>query len=131
MLSLVTNMRRVKKSVDPLYEDWQRHTKEMKSKRMFDCVYETYEEYLRYRYGRIKKYVPAKNKTLQVSSSFRRTSTADTVISVLTSVNTTGRKKPLVYTGDYVVGIATMHKSNMVPVGREDSPEDYAKMRRN
>ena len=34
------------------------------------------------------------------------------------------------YSGDYIVGIATMHKSNMVPVGRGDKPEEYAKMRR-
>lgn len=34
------------------------------------------------------------------------------------------------YSGDYIVGLATMHKSNTVPVGRGDSPEEYAKMRR-
>ena len=34
------------------------------------------------------------------------------------------------YSGDYVVGIAGMHKSNFVPVGRGDCPESYAKMRR-
>lgn len=35
------------------------------------------------------------------------------------------------YTGDYIVGIATMHKSNLVPVGRGDDPKEYAQMRRN
>lgn len=35
------------------------------------------------------------------------------------------------YSGDYIVGIATMHKSNLVPVGRGDNPEDYSTMRRN
>lgn len=35
-----------------------------------------------------------------------------------------------VYTGDYMVGIATMHKSNLVPVGRGDNPVDYSTMRR-
>ena len=35
------------------------------------------------------------------------------------------------YTGDYIVGIATMHKSNLVPVSRGDNPVDYATMRRN
>lgn len=34
------------------------------------------------------------------------------------------------YTGDYITGIATMHKSNLVPVGRDDDPEIFAKMRR-
>ena len=35
------------------------------------------------------------------------------------------------YTGDYIIGIATMHKSNLVPIGRGDNPEHYATMRRN
>ena len=34
------------------------------------------------------------------------------------------------YTGDYIVGIATMHKSTLVPVGRGDDPKEYARMRR-
>ncbi|MGB1915499.1 MAG: hypothetical protein ACPHL3_05970 [Paracoccaceae bacterium] len=41
-----------------------------------------------------------------------------------------GKRKAKEYSGDYIVGLATMHKSNTVPVGRGDSPEVYAKMRR-
>ena len=41
------------------------------------------------------------------------------------------KKEARQYGGDYLVGIATLHKSNMVPVGKEDSPESYAQMRRN
>lgn len=43
----------------------------------------------------------------------------------------TARKERQEYTGDYIVGIACMHKSNFVPVSRGDDPEAYAKMRRN
>lgn len=43
----------------------------------------------------------------------------------------TPRKERQVYSGDYVVGIASMHKSNFVPVGRGDDPKAYAQMRRN
>jgi len=35
------------------------------------------------------------------------------------------------YTGTFIRGIATMHKSNLVPVTKDGNPEDYAKMRRN
>jgi hypothetical protein len=35
------------------------------------------------------------------------------------------------YTGDKLMGIATMHKSNMVPVFKQEDAEDIAKMRRN
>ena len=35
-----------------------------------------------------------------------------------------------VYTGDKIVGIATMHKSNLVPVFNEQAAKDISKMRR-
>ncbi len=41
-----------------------------------------------------------------------------------------GKRKANVYSGDYITGLATMHKSNTVPVGKGDSPEVYAQMRR-
>lgn len=34
------------------------------------------------------------------------------------------------YTGDYIIGIGTMHKSNMVPVTRKKDAVEMAKMRR-
>lgn len=37
---------------------------------------------------------------------------------------------PKVYTGTKMIGIATMHKSNMVPIFNEDAAIDVAKMRR-
>ena len=42
----------------------------------------------------------------------------------------TAKREANVYSGDYVVGIATMHKSNLVPVGRGVELEIYARMRR-
>lgn len=46
-------------------------------------------------------------------------------------VYTAYKKETNVYTGDYITGLATMHKSNIVPVGKGDDAESYAKMRRN
>lgn len=37
---------------------------------------------------------------------------------------------PQVYTGDKLIGIATMHKSNLVPIFNNDAAEDVSKMRR-
>lgn len=37
---------------------------------------------------------------------------------------------PKVYTGDKIVGIAAMHKSNLVPVFNEEAAKDISKMRR-
>lgn len=47
------------------------------------------------------------------------------------SASATAKPSRTEYSGDYVTGIATMHKSNLVPVGRGDNPENYATMRRN
>jgi hypothetical protein len=35
-----------------------------------------------------------------------------------------------VYTGDAMIGISTLHKSNAVPVFRQEDAVDIAKMRR-
>lgn len=38
---------------------------------------------------------------------------------------------PKVYTGDKVIGIATMHKSNLIPIFSNEEAKDVANMRRN
>lgn len=43
----------------------------------------------------------------------------------------TSVKQSNTYTGDFIVGIANMHKSNFVPVTRNQDGRDYATMRRN
>ena len=66
----------------------------------------------------------------QKESIFRR-ETAHVASRSAESIPDAGlRKESPKYSGDYIVGIATMHKSNLVPVGRGDNPEDYANMRR-
>ena len=40
------------------------------------------------------------------------------------------KKQENVYTGDYILGIATMHKSNAVPITSKQAAEDISKMRR-
>lgn len=42
-----------------------------------------------------------------------------------------GSKTENTYTGNRLLGIATMHKSNSVPVFRKEDAEDIANMRRN
>ena len=41
-----------------------------------------------------------------------------------------GKRNAQEYSGDYIVGLATMHKSNTVPVGKGTDPKIYAQMRR-
>jgi hypothetical protein len=51
--------------------------------------------------------------------------TSDTITAIQ------GKKQANEYTGSYITGIAQMHKSNSVPVGRGTDPKIYAQMRRN
>lgn len=40
------------------------------------------------------------------------------------------KKEQKVYTGDKLIGIGSLHKSNLVPVFKEDEAKDLASMRR-
>lgn len=46
------------------------------------------------------------------------------------SGSTTKENHPPTYTGDKMIGIGTLHKSNGVPLFRQEDLEDQAKMRR-
>jgi hypothetical protein len=50
--------------------------------------------------------------------------------SLNTGLGTAALAAPKVYTGDKIVGIAAMHKSNLVPVFNEEAARDISKMRR-
>ena len=84
----------------------------------------TLDEYLAYRQG---KYNPklrgTKMPEYNVSNHREKyPSLADTGV--------TFAKKPNVYTGDRLLGIATMHKSNSVPVFSQEDAIEIATMRR-
>jgi hypothetical protein len=55
---------------------------------------------------------------------------ASNIQSLNTNVSNTQRKESLKYTGTLVKGIATMHKSNAVPVIDEEQMKDISRMRR-
>jgi hypothetical protein len=42
----------------------------------------------------------------------------------------TSKKEPMKYTGTLIKGIATMHKSNAIPVINDEQAKDIARMRR-
>ena len=70
-----------------------------------------------------KPYVPPK--------SYHRENAQIPSLVTPSMVYETSRTEPKRYTGEYIIGIATMHKSNLVPVTRDGNPIDYATMRRN
>lgn len=69
--------------------------------------------------------------TLEKVKPIERDTTSYNTIPTSDTIPANGpAKQQQQYTGDYIVGIATMHKSNLVPVGRGDDPKEYARMRR-
>ena len=52
------------------------------------------------------------------------------VPSVDTGIGDTAKKEAPVYTGDAMIGISVLHKSNGIPVFRQEDAIDISKMRR-
>lgn len=90
----------------------------------------TMEQYIAYRSGKQRRYrgkgVP---KSPFEATTLRRE--APKYPSGDTYDKFVAPRKEMKYTGDKLMGIATMHKSNMVPVFSQESAEEIAKMRRN
>ena len=71
------------------------------------------------------------SKDYEPMQTYQRTTKTYPSLTTSDSMRGVAAKKDAnVYSGDYITGIATMHKSNLVPVGRGCDPEIYAKMRR-
>ena len=89
----------------------------------------TWEQYVDMRLGKVDKTNAAKFVTLKVENRTVYNTHAD-IPSLNTGVGNTDRRESMKYTGSLVKGIATMHKSNAVPVIDEEQMRDIARMRR-
>ena len=111
---------------------WRSYNKDMRRKNMHSLQFKTLQNYVDYITGnmpKIKKefveYAPTK-PYVSNTKEYRSLQTSDTIPGAC------ARKEIPTYTGDLIVGIATMHKSNLVPVMRGTSQaKDIAQMRRN
>ncbi len=96
---------------------------------------ETFEQYMEWAFGKGKKVKSqgsgheALHKLSHGPEKVHKVSTlpAKPELWVKGAVNV---KKPPEYTGDKILGIATMHKSNAVPVFNDQAAKDISKMRR-
>lgn len=66
--------------------------------------------------------------TLVVSGVYRRETPHYPSLGTMSGSTAPAPKKE--YTGDKIVGIAAMHKSNLVPIFNDDAAKDVASMRR-
>lgn len=68
----------------------------------------------------IERKIPEKKTATQTTSFLK--AKYDTTVAALAA--------PKVYTGTKMIGIAAMHKSNLVPIFNDDAAKDVASMRR-
>ena len=139
MTSLNTKKRKTSKMtasrLDKLQKDHREHNKHMKRIHAHSNVM-TFDEYVEYVSGNFKPKTTTKSKEWTYELPMRDTKHYP---SVGDGVGVGLVKEALKYTGERrLVGIATMHKSNMVPVFADDDDKDgsrqateIAQMRRN
>lgn len=99
-----------------------------KRQRQLRLPVKTFNEYMRIRKGK-SAYKPKVVTSGLEATPYSRPSPK--VPSAGDGFGRAGSKKPeQLYTGDKLLGIATMHKSNSVPVFKQEDAEDIARMRR-
>lgn len=114
-----------------LEQEWRAYNKRMRQTNSHSAQFDTLDEYIAYTRGqytpKIKQRDFVEYKPMP-SVNHRETKhypSAGNGIGVAT------RKESVKYTGDLICGIATMHKSNAVPIMRgTKQAEEIAKMRR-
>jgi len=78
-----------------------------------------------------KKYTPSPSDLNSVTPNFRRDADVHYASVDIGSPSVCAAPEKKEYTGTLVKGIATMHKSNAVPVIDQEQATDIANMRRN
>lgn len=112
-----------------LEKEWHTHNKWLKQRHMKK---QPFEEYVDSVYG-VKKISRSSSKMNGPVFHNYRNSETKYPSADMAKANplSTARKESPVYSGTLVTGIATMHKSNAVPIIDQKQAEEIAKMRRN
>jgi len=114
------------KATKKLIQDFHEYNALMKR---VGCKKKTLEEYMSYRSGKAgRTYRKKALRSPMEATTLRRE--PPKIPSGDTYDTFTAPKREKQYTGDKLIGIATMHKSNAVPVFRKEDAEDIARMRR-
>lgn len=134
-----------KSKQEELERGWKERNKFLKD---LNLPKETFEEYLDFVYGRGKKEKKKEvneSKYSKTSSKAKITNSDDEKSSKFFHSNQAEKKIPSLglwvtgpvsskpaptYTGEKIIGIGTMHKSNMVPIFSDSEAQDISRMRR-
>ena len=94
----------------------------------------TFEEYVDALHGRVKtdkpKFVPLKPSHDNVMEKIKQHKELYPSGNSFGNASSTAKKEPQKYTGTLIKGIATMHKSNAVPIINNEQAIEVATMRR-
>lgn len=90
----------------------------------------TWEQYMDMRLGKTKVNRPSFVPISTAETSHPRYNNHRDIPSLEVVVGNTNRRESMKYTGTLVKGIATMHKSNAVPVIDEEQMKEISRMRR-
>ena len=116
--------------LDQLRIEWRAYNKRMRKAHCHSAQFEEFDDYVAYTRGEMRNRKQKNTTAYQPTKSPHR----ETANYPSLSNNVAGfapRKEPNVYTGDLIVGIGTMHKSNAVPIMRgTNEAKDLARMRR-
>ena len=110
--------------------EWRKYNKDMRKSHCHNLQFATLKDYIEYRSSKSKKFTKEFKEYVPEKTFERKQQKYASIPPTATDISFSKPERPE-YTGDYIVGIATMHKSNPVPVGRDDNPKDYSTMRRN
>jgi len=126
--TISTRKRKVKitKARMAQYElDWRLYNKAMKRNGMHDLRYDSVDEYINYCLG--KKTTKQEFKPLVTETVYRRD--VQEYPSLTKCGGGSGTKKESIkYTGTYIIGIATMHKSNAIPITNQQQATEISRM---
>lgn len=130
--------RLTKRDITRLSEEYRQYNKQMRQSNNRKLCFASLEDYLDWRFGRTTVTSPVRSSTctMQPTRSYERATRAQEIPSLLHKElpsdlkNATAKPDGNSYSGNYIRGIAQMHKSNAIAIGKGDNPEDYATMRR-
>ena len=112
-----------------LEADWQQHNRDLRRQGQPRI---SFDKYVDNRCGRVRdrgRSVVVKLPT-EASTPYRRDTPQYPSLTTMGTPDSCARRESIKYTGTLVKGIATMHKSNAVPVIDEEQMKDISRMRR-
>ena len=111
--------------------EWRKHNKRMRQMHCHEAQFDTLDDYIAYTRGEYKPQKSVSNGSYvpQKSANYRETPNYPSL-----SNNIAGyapKRENQQYTGDYIIGITTTHKSNLVPITSKKQAIEASQMRRN